>query len=254
MFYSTKLKKIKSIQHCFFSRKNGYSSGLYESLNCGFGSNDKVDNILKNLEFVSKQFNIEKKNLKLMNQTHSNKVIFVDSSNKNKEKFNSDALVTKEKNLVLGVLTADCVPIILYDIKNKIIGVIHAGWKGSLSGIIANTIKVFSKINSDNNIHACVGPCIGKKSYEVEKEFLGKFIEESKNNVYFFDKINKTKFNFNLRGYIHKKLNESGVKIVDNIDFDTFEDKDNFFSYRRSTLLGEKDYGRCISAISLGSV
>ena len=178
MFYSNKFRKFKNIKHCFFSRKNGYSTGLYESLNCGFGSNDKVDNILKNLELVSKHFNIEKENLKLMTQTHSNKVIFIDDSNKNKEKFNSDALVTKEKNLVLGVLTADCVPIILYDVKNEIIGVIHAGWKGSLSGIIANTIKVFSKINSENNIYACVGPCIGKKSYEVEKKFYadGKLI------------------------------------------------------------------------------
>ena len=103
----------------------------------------------------------------LMHQTHSNKVIIINKKNKNLKRFNSDALITKLKDVALGVVTADCVPIILYDIKNQIIGCIHAGWKGALSGIIENTIKKFKKLNSKNKIFASVGPCIGKKATKL---------------------------------------------------------------------------------------
>ena len=251
MFYSTKLKKIKSIQHYFFSRKNGYSSGLYESLNCGFGSNDKVDNILKNLEFVSKQFNIEKKNLKLMNQTHSNKVIFVDSSNKNKEKFNSDALVTKEKNLVLGVLTADCVPLLIHDKKRKMIAAIHAGWKGAYKGIIQKVIKfMFSKGCSPNDMTVAIGPSIAMKNYEIKEEFKNKFVKKNKKNLNFFV-FKKDKIYFNLPNYVKTQVKLCKIKNIDILNIDTFNKKNNFFSARRSLKLKHDDYGRNISIIMI---
>ena len=250
MFYSKKFKKFNNIKHCFFSRRGGFSKGIYQSLNCGKGSRDKEKNIYKNLSLVSKKMKINQKRLLLMYQTHSNKVIIVNKKNKNSKKFNSDALITKMKGVTLGVVTADCVPIILYDIKNQIIGCIHAGWKGASSGIIENTIKKFKKLNTNNKIFASVGPCIGKKSYEVDIDFYKKFISKSKKNVVYFAKKNKKKKLFDLRKYVNDKLIRVNVK-VNHVKHDTFKEKNRFFSYRRSQKLHEKDYGRCISVISL---
>tara|TARA_A100001011_G_scaffold129488_1_gene136546 strand:- start:2446 stop:3204 length:759 start_codon:yes stop_codon:yes gene_type:complete len=250
MFYSKKFKKFNNVKHCFFSRKGGFSKGIYRSLNCGKGSKDNKKNVLKNLSLVSKKMKVHQKKLSLMNQTHSNKVIVVTKKNNNFKRFNSDALITKIKGVVLGVVTADCVPIILYDINNQIIGCIHAGWRGASSGIIENTIKKFRKLNSKNKIFASVGPCIGEKSYEVDINFYKNFILKSKkNNVYFSKKNNKKKL-FNLRKYVNDKLIKLNVK-VDHVNRDTFKEKSSFFSYRRSQKLHEKDYGRCISVISL---
>ena len=250
MFYSKKLKKFKHINHCFFSRRGGFSKGIYKSLNCGKGSRDKKKNIYKNLNFISKKININVNRLFLMHQTHSNKVIVITNKNKKLKKFKSDALITKLGGFALGVVTADCVPIILYDVKNNIIGCIHAGWKGALSGIIENTVKKFKKLNSKNKIFATIGPCIGFKSYEVDLNFYKRFVAKSKNNSAYFLKKNEFKKLFNLRKYVNDKLVKLKVK-VDHINYDTFKEKNRFFSYRRSQKLGDNDYGRCISAISL---
>ena len=145
MNFSNNLKKFKYIKHCFFSRKGGFSGGMYKSLNCGRGSNDKKKNIIKNLAYVSKKMKVKKKNLILMYQRHSNKVIEIKKNNYKKKKIFSDAMLTKMKGLALGVVTADCVPILLYDVKNNIIGCIHAGWRGAFSGIIKNTVIKIKK-------------------------------------------------------------------------------------------------------------
>ena len=250
MFYSKRFKKFKNINHCFFSRKGGFSKGIYRSLNCGKGSKDNKRNLNKNLSLVSKKMKINLKSLFLMHQTHSNKIIIINKRNKNLKKFNSDALITKEKGVSLGVVTADCVPIILYDIKNQIIACIHAGWKGASSGIIENTVKKFKKFNSKNKIFASIGPCIGVKSYEVDLNFYKRFITKSKNNTAYFLKKNKFKKLFNLRKYVNDKLVRLKVK-VDHVNHDTFKEKRRFFSYRRSQKLGDNDYGRSISVISL---
>ena len=252
MFYSKKFKKFNNVKHCFFSRKGGFSKGIYNSLNCGRGSKDNQKNVFKNLSLVSKKMKVPQKQLSLMRQTHSNKVIVINKKNKNFKKFNSDALITKMKGIVLGVVTADCVPIILYDIKNQIIGCIHAGWRGASSGIIENTIKQFRRLNPKNRIFAGVGPCIGKKSYEVDINFYKKFISKSKKNTVYFSKKNSEKKLFDLRKYINDKLIKLNVK-VDHVKRDTFREKRSFFSYRRSQKLQEKDYGRCITVISLVS-
>ena len=250
MFYSKKFKKFSNIKHCFFSRRGGFSKGIYRSLNCGKGSKDNKKNVNRNLSLVSKKMKIHKKKLYLMYQTHSNKVIIINKKNKNSKKFNSDAVITKMKGVALGVVTADCVPIILYDTKNQIIACIHAGWKGASSGIIENTIKKFKKLNSNNKIFASVGPCIGKKSYEVDINFYKKFISKSKKNAVYFTKKNNKKKLFNLRQYVNDKLIRLNIK-VDHVNHDTFKEKNRFFSYRRSQKFHEKDYGRCISVISL---
>ena len=250
MFYSKKFKKFPNIKHCFFSRRGGFSKGIYRSLNCGKGSKDNKKNVNRNLSLVSKKMKIHQKKLYLMYQTHSNKVIMINKKNQNSKRFNSDALITKLRGVALGVVTADCVPIILYDIKNQIIGCIHAGWKGASSGIIENTIKKFKKLNSNNKIFASVGPCIGKKSYEVDINFYKEFISKSKKNAVYFVKKNNNKKLFNLRKYVNDKLVRLKVK-VDHVNHDTFKERSRFFSYRRSQKLGDNDYGRSISVISL---
>ena len=249
MFYSKKLKKLKKLKHCFFSRKKGFSKGIYKSLNCGRGSKDNKDNISKNLSFVAKKMAVERDKLVLMYQTHSNKVIEIKKNNYRK-KIIADAMITKMKDLAICVVTADCVPIIVYDSRSEIIGCIHAGWKGAFCGIIDNTIKRIKKLNSNNKIYAGVGPCIGEKSYEVDIKFYKKFLSKSRKNKIYFKHKNETKKLFNLRKFVTDKLLKLSVK-VDQVNKDTFAEKSNFFSYRRSFKLKQKDYGRSISAIRL---
>ena len=249
MYYSKELKKFKQINHCFFSRKNGFSKGVYKGLNCGRGSKDSKKNIKRNLNYVAKKMSVEKNKLILMHQTHSNKVVEIKKNNF-KKRIVADAMITKMNKVALGVLTADCVPIIVYDLRNKIIGCIHAGWKGAFLGVIENTIKKLKKLNSNNKIFASVGPCIGKKSYEVDILFYENFVSESRSNKIYFKYKSKTKKLFNLRKYVTDKLLKLNVK-VDQVNKDTFTEKSYFFSYRRSRKLMQKDYGRCISTVCL---
>ena len=251
MFFSNKLKKFKNINHCFFSKNGGVSQGIYSSLNCGLGSGDKKENVLKNLNIVSKKIGLSNENLFTMNQTHSNKVVVINSTNKHIQRINSDALITSQKNIAISVLTADCVPILIYDEANQIIATVHAGWKGALSGIIENTIKEIIKIGKNNKINVAIGPCINANNYEVGQDFYDKFTQVSKKNENYFLPIKKNKFLFDLRQYINSKFEKLEVNHIENIDFDTFSENGKFFSFRRSTLLGETDYGRCISVISL---
>ena len=249
MFFSKKLSKFKEIHHCFFSRKGGFSKGLYKGLNCGRGSKDKKKNIKKNLHYVAKKIGVKIYNLILMHQTHSNRVIEIKKSNLRKN-INSDAMISCLKGVALGVVTADCVPILIFDNKNKIIGCVHAGWRGALAGIISKTISKIRKISKSKEIYASVGPCIGQKSYEVSNEFYKIFLLKSdKNKKYFLNKNMNKKF-FNLRKFVLDELLNQKV-VVDNINRDTFKEKENFFSYRRSSKLKQNDYGRCISVITL---
>jgi len=250
MFFSKKLEKFENIKHCFFSRKNGVSKGYYESLNCGLGSGDKKENVSKNLEFVAKRITCSKESLITLNQKHTNQVIYFDNEISVKNKLTGDAIVTEVKNIGIGILTADCAPILFYDHKKRIIGCAHAGWKGTLNGVIKNTVQKFNELNSNNNdLIAVVGPCINKKNYEIETDFFKKFISQDKNNESFFEKISSEKYVFNLRGFINKEISNLNIKNVENIEMDTFSQQEFFYSYRRSCLNKEQDYGRCISVI-----
>ena len=251
MFFSKKFKTFKNIKHCFFSKTGGVSQGIYNSLNCGLGSEDEKKNVLNNLNIVSNKMGVNIENLFTMNQTHSNKVVVIDDTNKHIQRVNSDALVTSQKNITISVLTADCVPVLIYDEVNKIIGSVHAGWKGAAGGIIENTLNEFFKVNKNGKINVAIGPCIGVGNYEVGREFYSKFIQLSKKNNNFFIETKNNKFFFNLRKYINSKFEDLRVNHVENIDFDTFSENKKFFSFRRSRQVGEKDYGRCISVISL---
>ena len=250
MFFSKKLKKFNNIKHCFFSRKNGVSKGYYESLNCGLGSSDNKNNVVENLKLVSEKISCEKEFLITLNQKHTNKVLHFKNEESVKNKLTGDAIVCEAKNIAIGILTADCAPILFYDNAKKIIGCAHAGWKGALSGIIKNTVRKFNELNSRNeDLFAVVGPCINKENYEVEEDFFIKFISEDRNNEIFFKKNNSTKYFFDLRGFINRQISSLNIKNIENIDLDTFSEKELFYSYRRSRLNKEKDYGRCISVI-----
>ena len=249
MFYSKNLKNNLKIQHCFFSRKNGTSEGIYDSLNCGVGSKDKKENIEKNLGIVCKKFKINKKSLVLMRQTHSNRAEIINDI-KNSERIECDALLTKNNKIALSVLTADCVPILLYEKVNQIVGCIHAGWKGAISGIIENTLtKLVEMGGNTKNVVISVGPCISQKNYVVKNDFYSEFIKKSKDNESFFLKKDKDTLNFDLRGYVNKKFKDFGILEIENIFLDTFEAKNDYFSHRRAKKLREDDYGRCISVI-----
>ena len=250
MFYSKLLNQFSEIKHCFFSRKNGVSKGIYKSLNCGLGSNDNKNNIKKNLEIINNVIGCKDDFLITLNQKHSNKVIYFDKKNSIKNRLKGDGIITPINNLGIAVLTADCAPILFYDPVRKVIACAHAGWKGALNGIIKNTVEQFNKLNCNKgDIIAAVGPCIKQKNYEVGLDFYEKFLNQSSDNNKCFQKINNNSFLFDLRKYINKKLLNCDIKKIDNIELDTFAEKENFFSYRRSIINKEKDYGRCISVI-----
>tara|TARA_B100000315_G_scaffold42363_1_gene37254 strand:- start:236 stop:997 length:762 start_codon:yes stop_codon:yes gene_type:complete len=250
MFFSTKLQKFENLKHCFFSRKNGFSKGHYASLNCGLGSGDKRGNVLKNLNLVCKKIGYQDKVLITLNQIHSNKVIYFENESSIRNKLPGDAIVTKIKNVAIGILTADCAPILLYDHSKKIIGCIHSGWKGALNGVIKNTIKKFKELNSNiDDLIAIVGPCIGKESYEVKVNFYERFLSKNLKYKKFFKKIGNEKYIFDMRGLINNEIYDLNIKNIENIEMDTFSEKEFFYSYRRSCLNKEQDYGRCISVI-----
>ena len=140
--------------------------------------------------------------------------------------------------------------IFFYEQINRIVGCSHAGWKGALNGIIKNTVEKFNELNSNNeDLIAVVGPCISKKNYKVKNDFFNKFINKNKENEIFFEKINNENYIFDLRSYINKEISDLNIKNIENIDLDTFSESELFYSYRRSALNKEKDYGRCISVI-----
>ena len=251
MYFSKKFNKFTEIKHCFFSKNGGVSKNVYDSLNCGLGSSDDKKNILNNLSIVSKKIGVDENNLFTMNQTHSNKVVIINESNKDNKRVNADALITNIKNIAISVLTADCVPILIYEKVNHIVACVHAGWKGAINGIIENTFNNMIQMNKVNSFYVAIGPCIGLESYEVGKEFYNEFIAENKQNDKFFSPNNNNKFFFDLRKYVNFKITKFDVKYIENVDLNTFVEKEKFFSFRRSRKLKEKDYGRCISTIGL---
>jgi YfiH family protein len=252
MLKSKKLNKFKNINHAFFNRMGGKSTGIFKSLNCGLGSTDQEKNISKNLAIVRKKINTQSKKIILLNQAHSGKFHFINKALKVlKNKFNGDALITNKSNLPIAVLSADCAPILIYDEKTKMIAAIHAGWKGAYKDIIAKVINFMIKKGcSSKNITAAIGPCISINSYQVKDDFILKFIKKDKNNRIFFKKINNKNY-FNLSKYIYFQLKALNIKKIDIINKDTFISKNNFFSARRSIRQNKKDYGRNISIIMI---
>ena len=252
MYYSKKLSKFSEISHGFFNKNGGVSKDIYKSLNCGIGSKDKRANIKKNLKIVKQKINKKSKEIFLVKQIHSNKFIFIDkNSNIKNRSINADAIITEKKNFPIAVLTADCVPLLIFDKRKKMVAAIHAGWRGAYKGIIQKVIKfMFRKGCKKENMIVTIGPCISIKSYEVRKNFKDMFIKKDKKNIKFF-KNKKDKFYFDLANYAKKQVKLKQIKNIDLLDIDTFNEKNNFFSARRSLKLNHNDYGRSISIIMI---
>ena len=250
IFYSKKINKITGLKSFFFSRKNGLSRGIYKSLNCGLGSNDKKKDIKNNIKIIAKKTGCNLNRLIILKQYHSNKIINFDNFLVNK-RYKADGIITSYPKFSFGILTADCVPILVADKKNKTIAAIHSGWKGANSGIIENLIKKFKEKRSKiSNLIVAIGPCIAQKSYEVKEDFIKKIRIKNYHYKKYFRNNNK-KIYFNLRLFVNNKFLRLGVpqKNIDHINRDTYSDYKNFFSYRRSIHKNETDYGRCISVI-----
>ena len=251
MIKSKKLAKLKNLKHGFFNSSGGKSKGIYQSLNCGPGSKDLSVNVKKNLEVVKKKISNSAKNIFLLNQIHSNKLVYIDYNYKLTKKPKADAVITNQKNLPIAVLTADCAPILIYDNKKKIIAAIHAGWKGAFKGIIDKVIKFMVKKGcSLKNITAVIGPSISVKNYEVKDDFMKKFIKKDKKSLKYF-KIENNKLYFDLSQYVYSQILQNKIKNIDTIKLDTFDVKNKFFSARRALSLKQNDYGRNISIIML---
>ncbi len=251
MIKSKKLSKIKKLKHGFFNSKGGFSKNIYKSLNCGPGSKDKPSNIRKNLELVRKKIKNSARAIFLLNQIHSNKFIYVDEKYQFKSKPKVDAVITNQKNLPIAILTADCVPILIYDSQRKIIAAIHAGWKGAYKGIVDKVIKFMLKKGSKpQNITAVIGPSISINNYEVQNDFKNKFLKKDRRNKIFF-RIKQNKLYFDLSNYVKSMLLKNKIKKIENVKIDTFDFKNKFFSARRALSLKHDDYGRNISIIML---
>ena len=245
-----RIKNIK-INHAFFNRLYGFSKKEFKSLNCSTSNGDDRKLVNKNRLKALKKLKLQKKKLILIKQIHSSKVIEIKKSNLNK-KIKADGMITSLNNIVLGVLTADCAPIFIYDNKCKFVCCLHSGWKGALKNIAKNAIKKFDKHNMNRaNLTAIIGPCLGARNYEVDKRFEKKFCNKKYSYSRFFRKKNNIKFYFNLRGLIKYQLKELGIKKIHNVNLDTYSNKSLFFSHRRSVHNDKKTTGRLINLISI---
>ena len=251
MIKSKKLSKIKTVKHGFFNKTGGKSKKIYKSLNCGPGSKDNPLDVKKNLQIVKKKIKSAAKNIFLLHQIHSNKFVYINEKSKFKSKPKVDAVITNQKNTPIGVLTADCVPILICDERKNLVAAIHAGWKGAYKDIISKVIQFMIKKGSNpRNITAAIGPAISAKNYEVKEDFKRKFIKKDKKNNKFF-KIRYKKLYFDLPNYVKSCLLKNKIKNVETINIDTFDIDNNFFSARRALKLNHDDYGRNISIIML---
>ena len=187
---SKKLKKFKSVNHAFFNKVGGKSEGIYKSLNCGIGSKDSKFKVIQNLNIVKKKIGCKNNNLVLLHQKHSSKFYYINKTPK--KKLIGYGLITNKKNIGLGILTADCAPVLIFDKHKKTIGAAHVGWKGAYKKILVKMIKFFIKKGSKiENIIVVIGPCIQQKNYEVKKDFFKRFVNQDKKNRIYFKKIKK---------------------------------------------------------------
>ena len=241
------------LRHGFFSRHGGVSDGLYESLNCGFGSGDDPAHVTINRERALMALGVQPENLVTAYQVHSPIAVCVEQPWKKGDAPKADAMVTDRPGITLGILTADCAPVLLVDEISGVIGAAHAGWRGALTGILESTIEAMTNLGAQpSRIAAAIGPCIGFNSYEVGREFPDPFLAENQADaVYFWEAPRPDHFLFDLAGYVARRLHDAGISGVDRLACDTFAEEASFFSYRRALHRAEGDYGRLLSAISL---
>lgn len=247
--------KIKSIKYAFFTREGGFSSGEFKSLNFNSspsGGEPNKENIKKNLDVIKQYFHSPYSVLKLK-EIHSNKVYIFNDLNilPSVDKIEADAIITKIKNLVIGISTADCVPILLLDEQNEIIAAAHAGWKGAIAGIIENTIDEMIKIGSNvQKIKALIGPHLRVNNFEVKDDFIKILENKNPNGLKFVLKMNN-KFFFNITEFVKYTLKSKNIKYIYDVNLDTYANPELLFSYRRSCHQKKDKLGCQFSAIML---
>ncbi|MBN8544014.1 MAG: peptidoglycan editing factor PgeF [Alphaproteobacteria bacterium] len=239
------------MKYKFFTREGGVSEGLYASLNCGPGSKDNPYHVAENRARAARAFGIDAEQLFTLHQIHSAEVVNVIESRAAITRPQADAMVTNRRGVMLGILTADCTPVLFYDAKARVIGAAHAGWKGAHGGVLENTILAMKKLGASTaDMRVMIGPCIQQKSYEIGPEFYERFAPELQKR-YFIPAAREEHFMFDLPAYVRSRLIAAGVTTIENNGQDTLTSEKEYFSYRRSTLRNEPDYGRQLSAIML---
>jgi hypothetical protein len=246
-------KNLQNVTHGFFGRKGGVSSGIFTSLNCGPGSGDDRVNVIENRRRVADAL-APGASLLTLYQIHSAEAVTVTEPWNIGEGPKADAMVTNVRGIGLGILTADCAPVLFADAEARVIGAAHAGWKGALGRVTDSTIAAMEKLGARRDrISAAVGPCISQANYEVGPEFRERFLESDSMLTRFFVPSDRPEHSrFDLEGFVAQRLEAAGLANVERASACTYAAEDDFFSFRRATHRGEKDYGRQVSAIVLG--
>ena len=244
---------LPGVRYGFFGSRGGVSAGIYASLNGGQGSGDDPDAVAENRRRVAGELAVEETALVSVFQCHSDRAITVTEPWTRETRPRCDAMVTDRPGIGLGVLAADCGPVLLADAEAGVVGAAHAGWKGALAGVVPNTVAAMEALGADRSrTVAALGPCIRQPSYEVGPEFPGPFLEQNEGNArYFRAGARAGHFQFDLGGYIVRQLEAAGLAAVYDTGLDTYADPDRLFSFRRNTHRGHRDYGRNVSAICL---
>jgi polyphenol oxidase len=242
---------LGDVPHGFLGRRGGISAGVCAGLNVGLGSGDDREAIIENRRLALEAVTPGTR-LVTVHQVHSPHAVSATAPWPDDARPHADAIVTDRPGLALGILTADCAPVLLADSQTGIIAAAHAGWKGAFGGVIESTVAEMEKLGADRSrIAAAVGPCIARKSYEVDEAFFRRFVEVDAGNERFFAGGKDGHWQFDLEGFVAHRLAEAGVVRVETLGLDTYSDPARFFSYRRATHRGEADYGRQIALIAL---
>ncbi len=239
------------LRHGFFTRRGGASSGVFSGLNCGFGSTDQAEVVAINRARVAEALDVAPDRLANVHQVHSADVVTISEPLATPPP-EADALVSATPGLALAVLTADCQPVLFADRNAGVIGAAHAGWKGALNGILEATLEAMEKLGARRaDTVAVIGPTISQRAYEVGQEFLDCFMEADPDYVRFFANGNGGRYQFDLPGFGLARLRQAGIGAANWTGHCTYQDREQFYSYRRSVHENEADYGRLISAIRL---
>ncbi len=245
---------LAGTRHGFFARRGGASSGIYAGLNCGPGSADQREAVALNRARVADALGVAPARLLSLHQVHGTEVVTAGLDGWT-ERPRADAAVTDVPGVALGILTADCAPVLFHDPDARVIGAAHAGWRGALDGVIEATLAAMGRLGARTaSVRAVVGPTISQRAYEVGPEFFDRFRAEEDGLERYFAPGQGDRLRFDLPGFVLGRLRAAGVAQAEWIGACTYSNPDRFFSYRRSVHAGEPDYGRLISAIRLGDV
>ena len=253
MITSDLLTDASQVRHGFFTRQGGVSGEPYASLNCGLGSDDDPKNVRENRARAMDRLGLTGDALRTAFQVHSSRVVTIESSGPEEPRFEGDGLVTRLPGVALGILTADCAPVLLADGEAGVIGAAHAGWRGARGGIVEATVAAMvARGARRSRIVAAVGPCIQQNSYEVGPEFRHSFVEHEPAAMELFaPSVRPGHHLFDLPAYVARRVAASAVAAVEVLPYDTCGDAERFFSYRRTTLTGGGGYGRLLSCVAL---